>query len=178
MSNENQETEFDINTVETLLETAKSEYDNEHSRTTVIDTKIGISLPIVAAYFIALAQINNYKEIFAFSILSFWDVFIPSLLFLSYTFSLVLSLISILMMVHVIIMRDYYTIKPRVLYDNDYLSNKKVFLSIELLSLYIEATENNKVQNDSRVPIYRKSWILSVVSIILFVIYIIIKNSI
>ena len=127
MSNENQETEFDIDTVETLLETAKSEYDNEHSRTTVIDTKIGISLPIVAAYFIALAQMNNYKEIFAFSILSFWDVIIPSLLFLSYTFSLVLSLISILMMVHVIIMRDYYTIKPRVLYDNDYLVTKRCF---------------------------------------------------
>ena len=178
MSNKNQETAFKLDSVELLLETAKSEYESEHNRTTIIDTKIGISLPIISAYFIALAQMNNYKEIFTFSISSFWDILIPSLLFITYTASLLLSLISVLMMVAVIITRDYNSIKPLDLYNNDYLQNEKIILSIRLLSLYIKATINNKAQNDKRIPLYRKSWVFSVVSIILFVIYIIIKNSI
>lgn len=178
MCNESQETEFKIDSVELLLKTAKSEYESEHNRTTVIDTKIGISLPIIATYFIALAQMNDYKVIFAFPISSFWNTRIPLLLFLSYTASLMLSLISVLMMVSVTITRNYNSIKPIDLYDNKYLKNAKVFLSIRLLSLYIEATMKNKVQNDKRIPLYRKSWLLSVISIILFVIYIIIRNSI
>ena len=59
MSSDNQENEFEIDSVELLLETAKSEYDSEHNRSTIIDTKTGISLPIIAAYFIALAQMNE-----------------------------------------------------------------------------------------------------------------------
>ncbi len=178
MCNGNQETEFILDSVELLLETAKSEYENEHNRTTIIDTKIGISLPIISAYSLALAQMNNYKEIFTFKISNFGDLFVPTVLFLSYTSSLVLSLVSIIMMVMVIITRDYTNIKTMDLYDNDYLKSGKIFLSIKLLSLYIESTIKNKSQNDKRIPMYRKSWIFSVISIILFVAYIIINNSI
>lgn len=178
MGRDSQETEFELESVELLLETSKSEYENEHNRTTVIDTKTGISLPIIAAYFIALAEMNDYKGIFAFSISSFWDIIIPSLLFLTYTASMLLALVSVLMMVSVIITRDYKSIKPIDLYNNNYLKNAKIFLSIRLVSLYIEATMNNKLQNDKRIPLYRKSWLFSVISIILFIIYIIIKNSI
>ncbi len=178
MCSENQKTEFKLESVELLLETAKTEYDSEHNRTTIIDTKIGISLPIITAYFIALAEMNDYKSIFAFSISSFWDTIIPTLLLLTYSASLFLSLISVIMMISVIITRDYYSIKPINLYNNDYLKNEKTILSIRLLSLYIEATMNNKVQNDKRISPYRKSWLLSVISVILFVIYVIIKNSI
>lgn len=36
---------------EVLLEIAKSEYQNEFNRSSVLDTKIGIALPIIATYF-------------------------------------------------------------------------------------------------------------------------------
>lgn len=177
MCSENQETGFKLESVELLLETAKSEYESEHNRTTIIDTKIGISLPIISAYFIALAQMNNYKAIFAFSVSSFWDIIIPSILFVSYTSSLILSLISVLLMVSVIITREYNTLKPIDLYDEDYLKNDRLFLCVELLSLYIQATVKNKSQNNKRIPLYRKSWALSIVSILLFVVFVIISNS-
>ena len=38
MGRDSQETEFELESVELLLETSKSEYENEHNRTTVIDS--------------------------------------------------------------------------------------------------------------------------------------------
>ncbi len=39
------DTEFNKKTVELLPETAKAEYDNEHNRTSIIDSKTNIFLP-------------------------------------------------------------------------------------------------------------------------------------
>ena len=132
----NKITEFKSESVEILLETAKTEYDSEHNRTTIIDTKIGISLPIITAYFIALAEMNDYKSIFAFSISSFWDTIIPALLLLTYSISLLMSLISVIMMISVIITREYYSIKPIDLYNNDYLKMKRRFFRTVTVPLY------------------------------------------
>ena len=56
--------QLDDQAVEVLLSTAKSEYENEHNRTSVIDSKTSIALPIVSAYFLALAPMNDFKSIF------------------------------------------------------------------------------------------------------------------
>lgn len=170
------EVKFNIDTVKVLLDTAKSEYDNEHNRTSVIDSKTSIALPIISAYCLALAQMNDYKAIFTMQINSFRDMLIPSCLFLTFTISLLLALISVIMMVKVIKMRDYHVIKVEDLYDNDYFQEEPLFLSIKLIELYIEATELNKSANDNRIPLYKKGWILTVVSIVLFVTYVIVKN--
>ena len=102
------EVKFNFDTVKVLLDTAKSEYDNEHNRTSVIDSKTSIALPIISAYCLALAQMNDYKAIFTMQINSFRDMLIPSCLFLTFTISLLLALISVIMMVKVIKMRDYH----------------------------------------------------------------------
>lgn len=172
------EQSFNMDSVNLLVSTAKSEYESEHNRTSIIDSKAGISLPIVSAYFLALAPMNNYKDIFLMKINCFWNLLIPAFLFITYTVSLILSFISVLMMVRVITTREYMTITPSDLYDENYLQNDQVFLSIKILSLYIETTENNKLKNDKRIPLYRNSWLLTIISIISFVIYIIIINNI
>ena len=49
---------------EVLLEIAKSEYQNEFNRSSVLDTKIGIALPIIATYFFLILQykvLDNYS---------------------------------------------------------------------------------------------------------------------
>lgn len=172
------ETVFDNNSVKLLLETSKSEYDNEHNRTTIIDSKTSIALPIISAYALALAQLNNYKLLFAISVERFADLIIALLLFVTYTASLILALVAVIMMVKVISMRNYSVIKVRDLYDNNYLTQNEVYFSIKLVQLYISATENNKTTNDSRIPLYKKGWIVTVVSIILFVIFLIVNNYI
>ncbi len=175
MSKESRE-KFNDESVELLLSTAKSEYENEHNRISVIDSKTSIALPIISAYFLALAQMNDFKTIFTVHIEKFADIIIPTISLLTYSGSLILSFIAVMMMVKVVTTRDYNTIKPIDLYDEDYLKNKKTALEIKLIQLYIEATQNNKSENDSRIPLYKKGWLLTTISIVLFVIYVIIKN--
>ena len=42
---------------EVLLEITKSEYQNEFNRASVLDTKIGITLPVIATYFFLLLSL-------------------------------------------------------------------------------------------------------------------------
>lgn len=49
---------------EVLLEITKSEYQNEFNRASVLDTKIGITLPVIATYFFLLLQFDSVKKLF------------------------------------------------------------------------------------------------------------------
>lgn len=169
---------YNATTVKLLLDTAKSEYNNEHNRTTVIDSKTSIALPIVSAYFLALAQMNDYKTIFTFQVSSFKDSIIPTIMLITYTCSLISALVAVTMFAKVIAMKDYNVIKVEDLYDDDYLIEEPIYITIKLTKLYIDATSFNKRSNNLRIPIFKKGWQLTVVSVALFVIYILIKNII
>ena len=169
--------QLDDQAVEVLLSTAKSEYENEHNRTSVIDSKTSIALPIISAYFLALAPMNDFKSIFDVKIEKFVDVIIPAVTLLAYVGSLALAFVAVVMMVKVVTTREYNTIKTADLYDEDFLKHKKIALEIKLIQLYIEATQNNKAENDSRIPLYKKGWLLTTISIVLFVAYVIVKNN-
>ena len=56
MNKEQKTIPFNDDSISLLLDVAKHEYDNEHNRTSVIDTKTSIALPIISAYFLALAS--------------------------------------------------------------------------------------------------------------------------
>lgn len=169
--------QLDDQAVEVLLSTAKSEYENEHNRTSVIDSKTSIALPIISAYFLALAPMNDFKSIFDVKIEKFVDVIIPAVTLLTYVGSLALAFVAVMMMAKVVTTREYNTIKIADLYDEDFLKHKKIALEIKLIQLYIEATQNNKAENDSRIPLYKKGWLLTTISIVLFVAYVIVKNN-
>lgn len=171
------DTIFNERTVDLLLSTAKSEYENEHNRTSIIDSKTNISLPIISAFFLAFVQLNDYKTIFELSTNTFAEWLLPATLFFSYTCALVLGLISVFLMTRVILTKEYKTIKIHDLYDEDYLKEISVFLSIKLINLYCESTLHNKIQNDQRVKWYRHSWILMFITLILYLIYIIVKTN-
>ena len=50
---------INANSVHLLLETALNEYSNEHDRKATIDSKAGIALPIISAFFLSFAQMND-----------------------------------------------------------------------------------------------------------------------
>lgn len=172
------DTEFNKETVELLLETAKAEYDNEHNRTSIIDSKTNISLPIISAFFLAFIQLNDYKAIFKLPTTTFLQWLLPATLFFSYTVALVLGLISVLLMTRVILTKEYAVLKISDLYDEDYLKTPRIFFSIELIRLYCISTNENKEQNDKRVRWYRRSWILMFITLALYLVYIIVKTNI
>ena len=167
---------FNDDSIKILLSTAKAEYDNEHNRTGIIDTKVSISLPIVSAFVLALVQQNNFKAIFALPSYTFLLLLKPSILFLTYTGALFTGLISVYSMTKVILTREYKTLCIRDLYDEDILKSTGVAYETWIIKLYCESTEHNKNENDIRTSIYRRGWKSAFVALILFVIFSILSN--
>lgn len=166
-----QTVKFNHNAITLLMNTAKEEYNSEHIRTTTIDNKTNISLPIIAAYFLTLAQFTDYKTLFNISIVSYLDLIKPTIYLFIYVMSLILAFLSCIKMIQVIFTKPYAVINPADLYNSKYMYNDSSVLSIELIRLYINATAENKSQNNSRIREYKKGWIYAVISISLFVLY-------
>ena len=162
--------------LDVLLQTSKNEYENEHSRTSIIDNKTSIALPIMSAYFLALIPQNNLKQLFSVQLNTFFDFLLPSCLLLLYISSLVLAFLAVINIINVVMTKDYIAIDPYALYDEDYLFNDKKYIVIKLISLYIEASLSNKEVNDSRIPKYKKSWKFVIISICLFMAYMLMFN--
>ena len=163
---------FKKQSVQLLLSTAKDAYDNEQSRTSAIDTKASIALPIVSAFFLALVQMNDCKVIW--NLKSHW--LIPASLLLLYIASLLLGASSVFFLARVIHTRDYKSLKIRDLYDENYLKNSSTAFSIQIIKLYCESSEYNKQQNDLRAKWYNWGWNLVLLSVLCFVGYTVLHN--
>lgn len=172
------EAEINTEAVNLLLSTALNEYSNEHDRTATLDSKAGIALPIISAFFLSLAQMNNYKEIIAMPVQNFWTSLLPISLFVSYTAGLILILLAVAFMARVLFVKEFYRINPPDLYKDKYLVEKDNNLSITLMQRYFDAIAYNRNVNNQRVEMYQKSWKFSFLSVLCFVVYIMIKNNI
>ena len=148
--------EINATSIELLRSAAQNEYSNEHERTRTMDTKAGIALPIISAYFLALAQMNDYKSICVTPITDFVSVLMPAVVFLTYTAALILAFAAVIWMTRVVFTREYVTLNLQNLYTDDYLKNDSRVLSIKFLKLYFEAIEHNRGENDVRVKLYRQ----------------------
>jgi hypothetical protein len=169
---------FDSSSIELLRSAAQNEYCNEHERTSTIDNKAGIALPIVSAYFLSLAEMNDFKSIISAQVTDVSAILLAILSLSAFVIAMVFALLAIIWMTRVVFTREYRSLNPRDLYTEDYLKNDCRVLSIKLLQLYCEAIEHNRNENNIRVNLYQKSWIYVFISVICFVMYIIIKNNI
>lgn len=161
-----------------LLDMAQQEYGQEHERISTIDYKAGIALPILSAYFLAYAQMNNFKAIFCLPISDFITALIPILLIVTYTAGLILSMLSVFFMAKVVFAKTYYRINPIDLYKEENLTQGNKNFCYEVMKLYFEAITYNRKANNERITLYQRSWVLTFISVICFVIYIITKNNI
>lgn len=170
----------EINTaaIELLRNAAQNEYSNEHERTTTMDAKAGIALPIISAYFLALAQMNDYKSFSVTPVTEFVSILVPATVFMTYTAALVLAFVAVIWMTRVVFTREYLTLNLQNLYTDDYMKSDSRVLSLKFLELYFEAIEHNRSENDTRVKLYQRGWVFAFISVICFVVYIIFKNNI
>ena len=111
----------EINTasIELLRNAAQNEYSNEHERTRTMDTKAGIALPIISAYFLALAQMNDYKSINIMPLTDFESILLPAVIFLTYTTALILAFAAVAWMTRVVFTREYEILNLQSLYTDD-----------------------------------------------------------
>ena len=159
---------------EVLFDIAKSEYQNELNRTSVIDTKIGVTLPIVATYFFILIQFESIRELFLCEpncknvLTTIKSIFTP-LLFIS---AIIVGTISLVLLLCVITTHSYTTIDPSCFNSNEKMSLPPNVFSGVMVTYYIRATTYNRQTNDKRVKLYRRGWIAAMISLGLFVVYI------
>lgn len=163
--------------IQLLLDTSLNEYSNEHDRKSTIDSKAGIALPIISAFFLSFAQMNDYKSIVSMPVDRFGAGLLPVTLFISYTGGLILSLLSVALMAKVLFVKDYLRINPSDLYTDENLTKPNCDFSISLMHNYFTAISYNREVNNKRVKSYQLSWTFAFVSVILFVIYIVVKNN-
>lgn len=164
--------------IQLLLDTSRNEYSNEHNRKSTIDSKAGIALPIISAFFLSFAQINDYKSIVSMPVIDFASGALPITLFLSYSSGLILSMLSVAFMAKVLFAKDYCRINPVDLYTDDNLTRQNCEFSISLMHKYFQAISFNREVNNKRIKDYQLSWTFAFVSVILYVVYIIVKNNI
>ena len=123
----------DFQSSEILFEIVKSEYQNEFNRTSVIDTKVGITLPIIATYFFLVLQFKSIKQIFTTGLniqnvaTTLFSICNP----LIYIATIVCAAIALIYLFRAIITQSYQTVDPRSFNDKEKMSHpKEVFSAV------------------------------------------------
>lgn len=167
--------EYSLESGEVLLDIAKLEYQNEFSRTSMIDSKVGIALPIVATYFFLVVQHASIQTLFSScpnnsSILAFiCSVLSP----ISYVVAVILAGLALFSLFKTITTHSYHTIDVRCFNDPTKISYKKHQFASVMVTYFIRAMEHNRVQNNLRVDLYKRGWKSAILSLATFVLYII-----
>jgi len=157
-----------------FLEIARSEYQNELDRTKVIDSKIAVALPIIATYFFLAVQFSSVKKLIFRPITSkvligaIIEVCIP----ISYITALVFACISLFFLFRVISTHSYQTVDPKQFNTASQISMKESEFAAAFATIYINAIEANRSQNDKRVKNYMKGWRFGIISLVCFVIHV------
>lgn len=154
-----------------LLDIAKSEYENEKNRTSIIDSKANIVISLSAVFFVAMTQIVDLKTLLKMKINTFTDVFLPSILFITIIGALIIAFISLVFFMRVIFTKTYMTLDANYFYDINKLKREESMYSIATSQFYIEATNANKQANDHRIKNYKRGLITLIISIAVFALH-------
>lgn len=155
---------------EILLEIVKSEYQNEISRTSCIDTKVGITLPIITTYFFQVLQSKCVEKIFSDQINT---QNIATILFsvcgpLIYVSTLVFAIVALICLFYAILTRPYRKVDAKCFNTRDKMSLSKNEFSAVMVTYFARALEHNHLTNDKRADLYQYGWIMSMYSLAFF----------
>ncbi len=164
----------DFQSSEILLEIAREEYQNEFSRTSVIDTKVGITLPIVATYFFLVLQYESVRSIFAAQIDTrnvtslLYSVLCPFI----YIAAVLCAGVALIFLFRAIITQTYKKVDLKWFNDKKTMSLPREYFSAAMVTYFIQALEHNSSTNSIRVRLYKRGLIFALISLGFFVAYI------
>lgn len=158
-----------------LLDITMQEYQNEHNRTSVIDTKTNIALPIIATYlFLILEKMNipYYEKQIEDEILSLMDAELQIGMIIIAIILAILSSISMFMTIKT----DQYTIlKVEDFYKPEYIALEEDKFAAAIIHYIITASQENKKVNDDRVKKYKFGLVMVGCSLLAYMIYMILQ---
>lgn len=169
---------FKEESVGVLFDSAKTEYTHEQDRSALIDSKVNIALPIIAAFFLAVAGQCAFFKISGLPTSNFGEFLQGGSLFLLYSISVIFSGLATAWMVRAIYPRNYQAINSMHFYNEALLKEEPNVIKIEVIRYFIEANATNKDRNDLRMKLYSKGWLWAAISAGAFVFYIILYNII
>ena len=154
-----------------LMDIAIEEYQNEHSRTSVIDTKINIALPIIATYvFLVLDRMNisGYMSKIENNSLSIMDAQLQVGLIMVVVCFAIVSMVCLFMTIKT---NEYTILKVEDFYKPEYMALEEDMFCSGVIKYIITASKQNKAVNDSRIKRYKMGLIMIGVSFLFYILY-------
>ena len=158
---------------ELFFSMAQIEYQNEKERTSTLDSKLGISLPVISAYFFMVIQDTNIGKLLE----SAWNYqkspvskgeYIALALYLVAALAAIISLFH---MVRAVMNRNYGSVDMKAFYTAKEMSRpKEQFLAI-MINAYLVILEYNRKQNSQKAMEYQTGWIFYMLSLLCFFLY-------
>lgn len=173
---EAQKMDFDSGTVDVVYEMIKDGYEYQQKRWNQLDSKIGISLPLISALLLSISSQCRLKELMSIEILTVSESIVPFFLIILYLASLAFSLTSAVFLFLVIKPRDHRILNLQTYYDDKILKRKKETIKIMGIQEMLACIKMNDKINEKRYRMYRKGNMIAGFSIGIFVIYEIVLN--
>ena len=157
-----------------FLDIVRAEYQNEKQRTSTIDSKVGITLPIVATYFFLVLQYTDIKKIFQNpveieSVASVLYSVLPPILYLT---TLVFAGFALFFLFRVISMHTYATVNIQYYNTPETIDRSPERFAAGIVDIFVEATMESSETNDLHTKLYKRGWRYALISLAFFVLYI------
>ncbi|MBP3489068.1 MAG: hypothetical protein J6K53_11795 [Roseburia sp.] len=152
-----------------LMDLAIEEYQNEHNRTSVIDTKINIALPIIATYvFLVLDRMNisDYGNQIKNNGIMNTELQIGLLILI-----VLFAIVSMVFMFMTIKTNEYTILKVEDFYKPEYMALEEEMFCGAIIKYIIIASKQNKAVNDSRIKQYKMGLVMVGVSFLFYIFY-------
>ena len=159
----------------TCFEVAKSEYENEKTRTNTIDSKIAIVTAIVTAVLLIIAETTNFDSLFNRTVDNVKSIVSVSILLGLVFGSIILISIALVMLAITIITRKYKVLDSRWFAQVENLNEEKSIYYLNGAEKYILCCEENRRVNEQRCKRYDCSVRLLTIGFILFLLFFVLK---
>ena len=162
---ERQTAPYTFESSEVFLSMVQAEYQNEIERAASIDTKLSISLPIIATYLFSIVQYSGLRIL---------DSMVGSMGIRAFLFIIIYALflffagISCVQMVMSTVTHQYETVDMNKLNSARHISMPKEQYCAAVSARYIHAAFRNALQNDKRGKLHTRGWISAAVSLACF----------
>ncbi|MBR0280078.1 MAG: hypothetical protein IJQ81_00630 [Oscillibacter sp.] len=154
---------------EIFLSIVQAEYQHEIDRAAALDSKLGISLPVMATYFFLIIQETDIGSLWGSlwkSVLNAGSVLELFVLVL-YLSTIGTAIVSLFLMT-VALQQNYISVDIAQLYMPKELSKPKERFAATMAQYYLRVIELNKVQSRKRFNKYRLGWAYGISSLIYF----------
>ena len=155
-----------------ILDLAKKEYDDEINRTSVIDTKVNIALPIVSTYtFLVFDKIIKRKRFLLLDEIS-EEIFTFILICVLIGICILGAILSLYNLFRCIKMNNYKVIRAEEFSDYATMNRPEGEVAGVSIDCFIKASQYNREINNCRAKKYQKGWNFAALSFVAYVIYI------